>query len=90
MSGSLEMSGSRQAGAAWADQRPTGTAAKLSFHLEVMYCVAGHSILQVLGSPGKSAAAVVGAVAAAAAPTPAPETLLNPCMLLLQAFLLLC
>lgn len=56
----LEMSGSRLAGAAWADQRPTEKAATPSFLQGVMYCAAGgsgHLVSRSLEKPGIAAAA---------------------------------
>ena len=74
----LESSGSRLAGAAWVDQRPTGRVVILSFLLGGMCYVAGHSAPRAsrsLGRPG---------TAAAAAPNPVPGPSLHPCTLQLQ------
>lgn len=67
MSCCLEKTGSRLAGAAWADQKPTGRAARLSFLLGGMRCAAGGSAPRVSRSPERLGTAV------AAAPNPFPE-----------------
>ena len=73
----LESSGSRLAGAAWVDQRPTGRAVILSFLLGGTCCVAGHSAPRASKSPGRPGTA-------AAAPNPVPGPSPHPCMLQLQ------